>query len=73
MNNAYWVKYKMYRADEEEGIAVLAHSKADAYDKAVYEAIPKKEGEMPYSAFVDNVTYQNGNVRRFNTNEGNPY
>lgn len=73
MSNAYWIKYKMHQHGEEKGTAVLARNKADAYDKAVYEAIPKAEGSIPYSAWVDNVTYQNGNVRRFNTSEGNPY
>lgn len=70
--NAYWVKYRMF-GSEEKGLDVLARNKADAYDKAFYEEIPKKEGAMPYSAWVKGVTYNNGNHRDFNTSEGNPY
>ena len=72
--NAYWVKYKVIGSFElEKGIDVLAHSKAEAYDKAVFEAIPAREGETPYSAWVYSVTYNNGNQRFFNTSEGNAY
>lgn len=70
---AYYVHYKMYEADEVKGIGFLANNKVDAYDKAVYKAIPKKEGKMPYSAWVHSVTYNNGNYRTFNTFEGKPY
>ena len=42
-------------------------------NEAMYEAIPKKEGEMPYSAWVVSVTYNNGNCKFFNTSEGNAY
>ena len=71
--NAYYIKYKMQQFGEELGIDLLAKNKADAYDKAVYEAIPKKEGHLPYSAWVSSVTYKNGNYKRFNTFEGKPY
>lgn len=71
--SAYWVEYKMYDADKVRGIDLLAKNKADAYDKAVYELIPEKEGSIPYSAWVSSVTYNNGNCRRFNNFEGNPY
>lgn len=71
--NAYYVAYKMHSAAEEKGIDLLARNKADAYDKAVFEEIPKIEGEAPYSALVASVTYKNGNYRRFNTFEGMPY
>ena len=72
--NAYWVKYRMGGIwNLEQGIAVAAHSKAEAWEKAFYEAIPEKEGTMPYSAWVDNVTYNNGNQRFFNTCEGLGY
>ena len=47
----------------------LAGSKAEAYDKVVYEILP----EVPYSAWVSSVTYNNGNYREFNTHEGMPY
>lgn len=69
----YYVKYKMYSADQVKGIQVGGKSKAEAWDRAVYEDIPTAEGEVPYSAWVSSVTYQNGNYRRFNTFEGNPY
>ena len=66
--------YVMYRVGQEvKGIGLLAKNKVDAYDKAVYEEIPKLEGELPYSAWVVSVTYQNGNVHYFNTCEGLPY
>ena len=72
-NKVYMVHYRMYKCDEEKGVVVLAKNKADAYDKAVYEAIVKENGRPPYSAWVYSVTYQNGNYKRFNTFEGNPY
>lgn len=71
MNKVYTVYYNGF--GETKHIDVLAKNKAEAYDKAVYEAIPEKEGEHPYSAWVASVTYQNGNYRNFNTFEGNPY
>lgn len=70
--NAYTVAYRIL-GEEEKSISFLAKNKADAYDKAVFEEIPKIEGEIPYSAWVVSVTYNNGNYRRFNTFEGNPY
>lgn len=69
---AYTVEYRII-GSEVKRISFLAKNKFDAYDKAVYELIPQKEGETPYSAWVYSVTYQNGNYRRFNTFEGNPY
>ena len=72
--NCYYVAYTMNSWEIERGIPVLATSKGDAYDKAVYEAIPEKEdGHYPYSAWVVSVTYQNGNKRVFNTFGGKPY
>ena len=71
--NVYTVHYKPYDYQIEKSICVIAESKGDAYDKAVYEAIPAVEGGCPYSAWVTSVTYQNGNVRYFNTSEGNAY
>lgn len=70
---AYFVKYKMFSADEPHGIGFLAENKLDAYERAVYTLIPEKEGAMPYSAWVHSVTYNNGNYREFNTFEGKPY
>lgn len=71
--NVYTVLYRVWSSGEVKRIHVIASSKAEAYDIATYEAIPQKEGEPPYSAWVDNVTFSNGNVRYFNTSEGNAY
>lgn len=68
----YWVKYRLW-GYEEKGIQVCAKNVAEAYDIAVYELIPEKEVESPYSAWVDNVTYANGNVKYFNSFEGKRY
>lgn len=70
---SYYVEYKMYEADGVKGIGFLAKNKEDAYDKAVFEKIPEKEGSLPYSAWVHSVTYNNGNYKEFNTFEGLPY
>lgn len=71
---AYWVEYYINGIwEDSRGIQVLAKSKVAAYDKAVYEIIPEKEGQVPYSAWVVSVTYNNGNYRIFNTSSGNPY
>ena len=70
---AYYINYKMHSADEVQGIQVLAENKEDAHEKAVYELIPQKENELPYSAWVHSVTYKNGNYKIFNTFEGKPY
>lgn len=66
----YRVEYNLMG---RKAVDVIAKSKYEAWDKAVYEVIPKIEGELPYSAWVASVTYQNGNYRTFNTFEGNPY
>lgn len=72
--NTYRVAYKFYKYDSVRHIALLAKSKADAYERAVWEYIPNMwKGDFPYSAWVESVTYQNGNYRRFNTHEGKPY
>ncbi len=71
--HAYCIRYKMHSADRVHLVDVVAGSKAEAYDIAVYEEIRKKEGSCPYSAWVSSVTYNNGNCRYFNTFEGNPY
>lgn len=69
---AYYVKYRSSGYDIK-GVQVIAKNKEDAYDKAVYEEIPKREGSLPYSAWVYSVTYSNGNCKYFNTCEGLPY
>lgn len=69
----YSVKYKMHRADEVKYVCVPARNKEEAYDKAVYDEILKKEGSLPYSAWVDSVTYNNGKYKVFNSFEGKRY
>ena len=70
---AYYVKYIMHRAAEEKGICIVARNKIEAYDKAVYKAILKTEGGLPYAAWVYSVTYNNGKYKKFNTFAGKPY
>lgn len=65
----YTVEYREHDAGQVKRIDVVAKSKAEAYDKAVYELIKP----IPYSAWVVSVTYQNGNYRKFNTCEGCGY
>ena len=72
LDMVYRVQYRLYSADTVHSIDVVAKSKADAYDKAVYDHL-YKQGLYPYSAWVYSVTYQNGNYKRFNTHEGKPY
>lgn len=69
----YDVEYKIHSAGEIKRICVVANNKADAYDLACYEAIVKKDGSYPYSAWVAGVTYKNGKYQSFNTCEGYPY
>jgi len=73
MRASYHVCYRNWSNGEEKWIDVVASNKADAYDIATFEAIPEKEGSIPYSSWVESVTYNNGNYHRFNTSEGNPY
>ena len=73
-SKAYYVMYKMHQCGDIKGIGLLARSKDEAYDKAVFESIPaNNEGRHPYSAWVHSVTYNNGNYKTFNTHEGKPY
>ena len=73
-NNMYTVHYKVNGSWEiAKSISVCASSKVDAYDKATYEIIPEIETHTPYSVWVADVTYQNGNCHCFNTCEGLPY
>ena len=69
---AYYVKYRMWQCAEEKGRQVIADNKAEAYEKATFEDIPKIEGSSPYSVWVESVTYNNGNCKYFNTFEGKP-
>lgn len=68
----YTVRYLEYATAIERKVYVIAKNKWDAYNKAVYEVIPKQNGCLPYSAWVADVTYQNGNYRQFNTMSGKP-
>ena len=70
---SYYINYRLHSAGEVKGVDIPAQNKAEAYDKAVFEEIPKRDGETPYSAWVHSVTYNNGNYRTFNTFEGNPF
>ena len=72
-NKTYCVHYRSWQWGEEKLIDIVAKSKADAYDKATFEAIPEREGSTPYSAWVSSVTYSNGKCHYFNTSEGNSY
>ena len=69
----YHIDYRLYQCGKIKSIDVVAKSKKDAYRKAVFELIPEIEHDNAYSAWVDSVTYQNGNFRQFNHFEGNPY
>lgn len=71
--SAYSVQYKIHAAGEIRRVDLLASKASEAYDKAVYEVIPAKEGTHPYSAWVYSVTYQNGGYKLFNNFEGKPY
>lgn len=70
---AYYVNYRMYGTGEVKGIQIPARNKEEAYDVATYEKIPEIEGTIPYSSWVESVTYNNGNVKYFNTCEGLAY
>lgn len=73
-NHTYTVHYIMHSYETAQRIDVLAHTKEEAYDIAVFEKIPQThEGKLPYSAWVDSVTYDNGNCHYFNTSSGLPY
>ena len=70
----YNICYRMQRLSQGcKRIDVCAKNRFEAYDKAVYETIPRIEGEAPYSAWVNAVTYRNGNRKEFDTCEGKPY
>ena len=72
MKHIYNVEYKMYDAGEVLRISVTASTKLEAYNTAMYDAIPKQEGGQAYSAWVGSVTLKNGELREFNTFEGKP-
>ena len=69
----YHIGYILSLYGTERSIDIIASSKAEAYEIAVFEAIPAKEGHTPYGAYVASVTYSNGNHKEFNNIIGNPY
>ena len=70
----YEVHYMLHSADITKEIEVQAANKAEAYDKAVFDEIPKKhDGEQAWGAYVASVRYASGRVQRFNTGYGLPY
>lgn len=73
MRRTYTIRYIMTPHDSDRFIDVIAGNKAEAYDIAVYEAIPAKEGSLPYAARVSSSTSNNGNYHAFNTVYGMPY
>lgn len=69
----YCIFFKLSRFGAVHMIDVAAKNKEEAYFKAVYEAIPQERSELPYSAWVDSVTYSSGSYHDFHTFEGKPY
>lgn len=69
----YTVAYRMCKNEVERKIEVDAMTKYVAWKTAWNEKIPEKEGGMPYSAWVDSVTYKNGVTYIFNTCDGKAY
>lgn len=70
---AYRIEYRMYEFAEVKAVVVNAENKAEAYDKAYFEAIPETEGGIAYAAWVESVMFTNGKFKRFNTFAGKPY
>lgn len=65
----YHIEYMEHSAAEVKGVNVVADSKEEAYDRAVYEIL----SGTPYAAWVASVTYRNGGFHRFNTFAGKPF
>ena len=70
MKRTYTVAYCLFQFDKEREIQVEAQGKEDAYNVAVYGAIPQIEGTHPYSAWVKNAIQKNGGIHEFYTFEG---
>lgn len=63
---AYYVKYTLTNHyPKVKGFQVLANSKEEAYNKGLYEILPKVEPLSPEDFWVDSVTYNNGNYVKF--------
>lgn len=58
----YSVAYKLDPKSDEKMIDVPAPSKEDAWSKAWYNTIPKKEGAYPSEIRIVSVRYTNGKV-----------
>ena len=69
----YTIRYRMYQNGPECVLTIDAANCFDAYDKAVFDAIPAQKGHCPYSAWVEKKKKKNGKTKRFNTFEGKPY
>ena len=65
---SYTVAYKLYISDMPNRIYVLANNAKQAYRNAM-----DKLDWLPYSAWVESVTYRNGSHKRFNNFEGKSY
>lgn len=59
----YVVEYRMTEHSDVESVRVIASSKWEAYDIAMYEKIPEIHAYSPYSAWVYAIQYNNGNYR----------
>lgn len=62
--NVYTVGFRFIDSWDLQ-VSVSAGSKKEAWNTAVYETIPNNFGELPYAAWVESVTYQNGNYKKF--------
>lgn len=60
LENGYWEEPKQY--------VIYAKSKEQAYDRFMWI-----KNWVVYSAWVARVTYNNGNVKEFNTFSGKPF
>lgn len=63
----------MSKNESECLITISAANCPNAYDKAVFDAIPAQKVHCPYSAWVESTNLKNGKTKRFNTFEGKPY
>ena len=65
-NRTYHVVYMMHQWDFlDKSVDVVARNKFIALEKATYELIPNIENDYAYAAYVESVTYSNGNRRVF--------
>lgn len=70
----YTIAYRPYESAQVKRIDVTARSKYEAYDRATYEVIPEVDEGVPYSSWVESVTYKNGKTKTFyNTGEENAF